>query len=32
MAVVDRLRSMFGDPILFFTVLTLSLFGVAMVY
>jgi rod shape determining protein RodA len=32
MAVVDRLRSMFGDPILFFTVLTLSLFGIAMVY
>jgi rod shape determining protein RodA len=32
MAVVDRLRSMFGDPILFFTVLLLSLFGVAMVY
>lgn len=32
MAVVDRLRSMFGDPILFFTVLVLSLFGVAMVY
>jgi rod shape determining protein RodA len=32
MSVGDRFRSMFGDPVLFFTVLVLSLFGVAIVY
>ncbi len=32
MPVVNRLRAIFGDPVLMFTVLGLSLFGVAMIY
>lgn len=32
MAVVRRIRSLFGDPLLLFLVVGLSLFGVAMVY
>ena len=32
MSVSDRVRSLFGDPLLFLIVLGLSLFGVAMVY
>jgi rod shape determining protein RodA len=32
MGLSDRIRAVFGDPLLFFTVLGLSLYGVAMVY
>jgi rod shape determining protein RodA len=32
MALTDRIRAIFGDPLLFLLVLGLSLFGVAMVY
>jgi rod shape determining protein RodA len=32
MALIQRIRSIFGDPILLLAVVTLSLFGVAMIY
>jgi rod shape determining protein RodA len=32
MAIAQRIRSMFGDPVLFFTVLALTIFGISMVY
>ena len=32
MAVIHRIRAIFGDPVLMFTVLGLSIFGVAMIY
>src|SRR3954470_11949888 len=32
MALVNRIRSLFGDPVLGLTVLFLTLFGIAMIY
>ena len=32
MGLSERVRSVFGDPLLFAAVLSLSVFGVAMVY